>query len=164
MAARIERPFQTLLDDCGVSDEFQKFLLESTLVNPARFLAAIPRCIDDDLIEAYRNNGARPSIPELVNIRMVYTLCKDAEADAKAARAVVKASPETATIPDHDKRLMKEMFLNLHGWIISEKKLLNIDLLNQLFHQLTCSPKSLKFTSVRSCVYPGPSLWLSEGR
>ena len=122
MAAQIERSFQTLLDDCGVCAEFQRFLRDSTLINPARFMAAIPRSIDDDLITEYRNNGARPSIPELVNIRMVYTLCKDAEADAKAARAAVKASPETATIPDHDKRLMKEMFLNLHGWIISEKK------------------------------------------
>ena len=99
MAAQIERPFQTLLDDCGVCNDFQTFLRDSTLVNPARFLAAIPRNIDDDLITQYRNNGRRPGIPELVNIRMVYTLCKDAEADAKATRAVVKASPETASIP-----------------------------------------------------------------
>ena len=77
--------------------------------------------------------GAQPSIPELVNIRMVYTLCKDAEADANAARAAVKASSETATIPDHDRRLMKERFFKLHGWYVSEKKLLHIDLLNQLF-------------------------------
>ena len=62
---------------------FQRFLRNATLINPARFLAAIPRNIDDDLIAEYRNNGAQPSIPELVNIRMVYTLCKEAEADAK---------------------------------------------------------------------------------
>ena len=103
MAARIERTFQSLLDDCGVDDGFQKFLERKTLVNTTRFLAAIPRNIDDDLIAPYRDGGGRPGIPELVNIRMVYTLCVEAEADAKATRAAVKASPETASIPEHDK-------------------------------------------------------------
>ena len=87
MAARIERPFPALLDDCGVCDEFQVFLCESTLYNQTRFMAAIPRNIDDDLIAEFRNNGGRPKIPDLVNIRMVYTLCKHADEDEKAARA-----------------------------------------------------------------------------
>ena len=37
MAARIERPFQTLLDDCGVCNDFQTFLRESTLVTRLGF-------------------------------------------------------------------------------------------------------------------------------
>jgi len=63
MASAIDRSFQTLLNDCGVSSDFQRFLQNATLINPARFLAAIPRNIDDDLIAEYRNNGARPTIP-----------------------------------------------------------------------------------------------------
>ncbi len=74
MSGRIERSFQTLLDDCGVCDEFQVFLRESTLYNQTRFMAAIPRNIDDDLIAEFRNNGRRPKIPDLVNKRMVLSL------------------------------------------------------------------------------------------
>ena len=145
MAGRIERSFQTLLDDCGVCEQIHDFLRDSTLTNQTRFMAAIPRNIDDDLIVEFRNAGGRPKIPDLVNIRMVYTLCKNADEDEKAARAAAKASPDTAKIPEHDKKLLREMFFSLHGWYMSEKRLLNTDLVDQLFHQLASSPKTLKF-------------------
>ena len=145
MSSDIERSFQTLLDNCGVDDQFQDFLRDNTIFNQTRFLAAVPRSIDEDLIAEFRNAGHRPKIGDLVNIRMVFTLCKDADAAEKSARAAVKASPDTATIPDHDKRLLRDMFFQKHGWHIVEKKLPCTDLINQLFHQLTSTPKALKF-------------------
>ena len=145
MSGRIERSFQTLLDDCGVTDAFCEFLRLNTLTNQTRFLEAIPENIDKDLIAEFRNAGNRPTIGELVNMRMVYTVCRDADAEERAARAAAKASPETAKIPDHDKRMMRTLFYGLHGWYASEKKLLNSDLVDNLYHQLSSRPRTLKF-------------------
>ena len=145
MSGRIERSFQTLLDDCGVTDAFCEFLRTNTLTNKTRFMEAIPRNIDEDLIAEFRNTGARPTIGELVNMRMVYTVCKDADAEERAAKALAKSSPETAKIPEHDKRIMRTLFFNRHGWYASEKKMLNSDLVDNLFHQLSSRPRTLRF-------------------
>ena len=114
--------FQTLLDEFNVSNKFQEFLRSATLTSQQRFLAAIPVSIDADLITEFRNNGGRPDIGELVNIRMAFIMCKDAESDAKAVRAAVRASPDIAAIPDNDKRVLKELFFRRHGWYLSDKK------------------------------------------